>query len=163
MRFAAIALITAALAGCANYKPVPEGYAGPVATISDSGIAEDGSKAQMFVVDQVDGNRIWNSFNASAQASSGQGFRLNARFIDRKVPAKPMKIGLKASHTTGAPIQALLSQAAGTFFSVEGVVDFSPKPNGRYVVKGELKKEGSSVWIEDVETKQAVTERVTKK
>ena len=117
----------------------------------------------MFVIEQIDGNRIGNSFGASAQASSNQGFRLTTRFVERQVPAKPMKVGLRGSHTTGAPIQAIFSQMAGSFFSVEGVVDFSPKPNGKYVVKGELKKEGSSVWIEDAETNQAVTERVVKK
>jgi hypothetical protein len=46
---------------------------------------------------------------------------------------------------------------------VDGVVDFNPTPEGIYVVKGELKKEGSSVWIEDVKTGQIVTEKVVGK
>lgn len=74
-----------------------------------------------------------------------------------------MKVKLLASHTTGAPIQTLFSQVAGTFFSVEGTVDFNPQPNGSYVVKGELKNEGSAVWIEDANTNQPVTEKVVKK
>lgn len=74
-----------------------------------------------------------------------------------------MKLLLRGSHTTGAPIHALFSQAAGTFLSVDGVVDFTPKPNGKYVVKGVLKKEESSVWIEDEETHTPVTDRIIKK
>ncbi len=74
-----------------------------------------------------------------------------------------MKVKLRGSHATGAPIQALLSKSAGTFFSVEGVVDFSPKTDGKYVVKGKLKKDESSVWIEDVNTSQPVTEIIIKK
>ena len=73
-----------------------------------------------------------------------------------------MKVTLRASHATGAPIAAIASQMAGTFFSVEGVVDFTPRPDGNYVVKGELKKEKSSVWIEDVETGKPVTSVISK-
>lgn len=146
--------------GCATYKPVPDGYTGPLATISDSGQRESGTKAQLFALTDIDGNRIMNSFWASARASQGQGFALAVVISDRQIPAKPMKATLKASHTTAAPIQAIASQMAGTFFSAEGIVDFTPKPDGKYVVRGELKKNDSSVWIEDVETGQAVTERI---
>jgi len=156
-------LVAISLAGCAAYQPVPPGYAGPVASISDSGFAEDGTKAQLFVLAEVEGNAVQNSFGASANASHGKVFSLTPRFVERQVPAKPMKVKLRASHTTGAPIQAIFSQAAGTFFSVEGVVDFSPKPDGQYIVNGELKKEGSSVWIEDYKTGQRVTEKVVKR
>ena len=157
------AVFSLALVGCATYQPVPPGYTGSVATVSDSGFSEGGTKAQLFVLAEIDGNLIANSFGASARASHGQGFSLTTRFVSRQIPAKPMKVTLRASHTTGAPIQALFSQAAGTFFSVDGVVDFSPLPDGKYIVKGELKKEGSSVWIEDASTSQPVTEKVFKK
>ena len=163
MKVVSAVVIALALTGCATYQPVPPGYAGPVANVSDSGFAEDGTKAQLFVLVEVDGNAIANSFGASANASHGRGFALTTSLVQRQVPAKPMTVKLRASHTTGAPIQALLGQAAGTFFSVDGVVAFNPAPGGSYVVKGELKKEGSSVWIEDANTKQPVTEKVTKK
>jgi hypothetical protein len=157
-----LCLMVLALAGCASYQPVPEGYTGPTAVITDSVITEDSSKAQLFVVSEVDGNRIDNSLGASAQASHGQGARLTVRLIDRRLPAKPTKLTLTATHATGAPIHAIASQMAGTFFSVSGVVDFTPQPDGRYVVKGELKKESSSVWIEDAATGQAVTTKIRK-
>ena len=162
MRLLAVFAAAAILTGCATYQPVPADYKGPVAVIADSGQPEDGTKAQMFVIAEVDGNRIPTSIGASAQASQGRGFSLSATFIDRKVPAKPMKVKLLATHTTAAPIHAMASQLAGTFYSVEGVVDFSPLPGGRYVVKGELKKVGSSVWIEDAVTNKVVTEKVVK-
>jgi len=157
--FAAV-LMLATVAGCASYQPVPAGYAGDTAVLADSGMSEDGSKAQLYVVVAIDGREVDNSVAASAKASYGQGFRLNTRIVDRSVPARPMKVLIKATHTTGAPIQALFGQAAGTFLSVQGLVDFMPKPGGRYVVTGELKKEGSSVWIEDFETNLPVTEKI---
>jgi hypothetical protein len=69
---------------------------------------------------------------------------------------------LRGSHATGAPVHALASQMAGTFFSVEDTVDFLPEPDHVYVVKGDLKKAKSSVWIEDVATGKPVTQIVTK-
>ncbi len=72
-----------------------------------------------------------------------------------------MKVKLRGSHATAAPIHAIFSQASGSFYSVEGVTDFTPVPGGNYVVKGELNKDGSSVWIEDVGTHRPVTQKVS--
>lgn len=157
------ALVLAVLTGCASYKPVPDGYTGQVATVGDSGFAEDFSKAQLFVLAEIDGNRIDDSMTETRLASQGQGARLTMGVLSRQIPARPMKVRLIASHTTAAPIMAIASQMAGTFYSVDGVVDFSPKPDGKYVVKGDLKKEGSSVWIEDAASGQPVTGKVVKK
>lgn len=161
--FAVFVVIALLLHGCATYKPVPEGYTGKVAVIADSGFTEGGTKAQIFALMEVDGNAIQNSFGASAGASQNQGFALRTRFVSRPVPATPMKVKIKGSHATGAPIHAIFSQAAGTFFSVVGVVDFTPAPGGSYIVKGQLRKEGSSVWIEDNATGKPVTQKITGK
>lgn len=157
-------LVALTLHGCATYKPVPEGYAGPVAVVADSGTPGDGKKSVIFAMMDVDGQGIDNSFRASAGASYGRGFALTTQFIGRPVPAnKTMKVRLKGSHITGAPIHAIASQIAGTFFSVEGVVDFTPVSGGNYIVKGELKKDASSVWIEDRATGLPVTEKIVEK
>lgn len=155
--------IASLMHGCATYKPVPDGYAGAVAVISDTGFSENGSKGQVFVLMEVDGNPIENSFGASARASYGQGFALTPKFVSRPIPARPMKVKIKAGHSTGAPIHAIASQLAGTFFSVEGITDFTPLSGGEYLVKGNLTKEGSVVWIEDARTGQLMTEKLTGK
>ena len=139
-------------AGCATYEPVPKDYTGPTALIRDSGFSEDGTKAQMFAVMEIDGNRVMNAFLASANASHGRGSALTTVFPERTVKIVPMRLKLQGSHATGAPIHAMASQLAGTFFSVEGTVDFTPQPGARYVVKGDLKKERASVWVEDMAT-----------
>ena len=154
--------LTLLATGCATYEPVPKEYTGPTATLRDTGTSEVGSKAQMFAAMEIDGNRIMNAFWASADASQGRGNSLSMVLPERKVKASPIKVTLKGSHATGAPIAAIASQMAGTFFSVEGVVDFTPKPDGKYVVKGELKKEKSMVWIEDVETGRPVSAIISK-
>lgn len=149
------------LAACATYEPVGKDYTGPTATIRDSGFSEDGSKAQLFAVVEIDGNRVPNAFGASANASYGRGASLTTVFPERKVRTTSMRLKLRGSHATGAPIHAIASQMAGTFFSVEGVIEFTPLPNASYVVKGELKKEKSSVWLEDIATGKAVSSVIT--
>jgi hypothetical protein len=160
-RIIMLALATS-LVACASYEPMPKGYTGPTASVRDSGFSEDRTKAQMFAVVAIDGQSIANAFGASAQASQGRGESLTTVFTTRDLPIKPMKVTLRGSHATGMPIHAMASQLAGTFFSVEGVVDFTPETSKRYVVKGELKKEKASVWIEDAETGKAVTAVVSK-
>lgn len=161
-RLLALAITVLALTGCASFEPVPAGYSGPTASVRDTGFSEDGTKAQIFALVEIDGNRTPNAFGASANASHGRGAALTTVFTARVVQAKPMKVTLRGSHTTGMPIHAMASQLAGTFFSVEGTVDFAPKPGGRYVVKGELKKEKSAVWIEDEATGETATAKVSK-
>lgn len=131
-----------------------------VATIADSGFSETDTRAQLFMVAEVDGQSIPNASSESSQASSGAGFRLTTLLTSREVPARALKLKLVGTHKTGAPIQSLLGMAAGNFFSVTGVVDFTPSAGVGYVVKGELKKEGSSIWIEDATTGRHVTEKV---
>jgi hypothetical protein len=148
------------ISGCATYQPIPKEYNGPVASVADSGFNEDGTTAQLFVLNEIEGNQIDTSFGASAEASYGQGFALTTVITERKVPARPMRVKLYGGHTTAAPIQALYKQMAGTFYTVEGEVDFSPKANGKYVVKGELSENSSSIWIEDAKSGEKVTEVV---
>ena len=153
-----------ALSGCATtYNPIPEGYTGPTAKVSDSGLYEDNMKGQFFIMEAIDGNTIDNSIIATRKASHGKGFYLSSRYIDRLVPAKSMKVKLVATHQTAAPIHEITSRVLGTFFRVEGEVNFNPSPGGTYIVKGDLKKDGSSVWIEDENTKQIVTDKVVEK
>jgi hypothetical protein len=79
---ATVALIL--IAGCASYKPVPDGYAGPVASVADSGGLDAGQKAQLYVLSEVDGHKISESFSASQQASRGLGAGLITKFVTRQ-------------------------------------------------------------------------------
>ncbi|MFN7571825.1 MAG: hypothetical protein ACK5TK_10305 [Betaproteobacteria bacterium] len=158
-----LSLSTALLAGCATTPAdngMPKDYSGPKATLTDSVKAEDGSKAQVFAVTSIDGVRVYNTPGASRQASQGRGFALTTNTVSRPVAARPLKVGLIATHITAAPIHEIASRAAGTFFSVEGVVDFTPQADRSYVVRGELKAQGSLVWIEDSASGEVVTQKV---
>lgn len=131
-----------------------------VATIADSGFSESGAKAQLFMVTEIDGRSIPNASSESSKASVGTGFRLTTVLASREVPVRALKLRLVGTHKTGAPIQALFNMASGSFFSVTGIVDFTPVAGTSYIVKGELKNEGSSIWIEDAATGRQVTEKI---
>jgi hypothetical protein len=157
-------LVIAALVsitGCASYKPIPQNYTGPIATVSDSGMTEDGSKAQIFALTAIDGRSIQDSFLTTRQASYGKGATIQLKVTERLIPAQAMKVKLRGSHITGMPIHEITSRAMGTFFEVEGVVDFAPQADKRYRVVGTLSKSDSAVWIEDEVTRQPVTSKVS--
>lgn len=161
-RFLLVAAI-ASTAGCAAYKPVPVGFTGPVAVIRDSAENESGSKGRLFYVAEVDGNHIDNARTATKQASYGRGFSLSTGTTAREVPIRPMQLKLVGSHVVAAPIHEMASRAAGTFFDVNGVIEFTPTAGRKYVVRGELKKDASTVWLEDDETREVVTTKITVK
>jgi len=151
------------LSACAPLPAVPDGYPGPTARVSDSREYENGGKAAFFVLAAINGRPIETSLEASRRASYGKGFSLSAQYIERQVPAEPMKVKLIGTHQTAAPIHEIFSRIGGYFQSVEGVVDFAPAANGNYIVKGELSPNGSSVWIENRDTSERVTEKVVSK
>lgn len=162
-KLAIACLLVAQLVGCAAYKPVPDGYTGPTATVADHAEYETGGKGRFFILEAVDGNRVENSVSASRDASYGKGFSLTIRHVDRKVPIRPMKVQITGTHATAAPIHEFASRMAGAFFTVSGTVDFSPEAGKSYIVTGDLTKEVAAVWIVDIDSKQVVTEKVTAK
>lgn len=132
-----------------------------MATVQDSGRREDSTKAQLFYLASVDGVKISNAAAESQRSSSGRGFQLTTVFPSRFVPAKPLKVVLVGTHTTGAPIHAIASMVSGSFRSVEAELEFAPEVDKAYVVRGDLEAEKPTVWIEDAATGRPVTKRGT--
>ena len=146
--------IALALSGCATYSPsVPENYSGPRAQLDDSAKTHSSSKADFFVVEEIDGTKVDNSLNATLRFNQGKGASMSTTLIGRPLVAeKPMKVVIKGRTHFAAPILAM----AGTVYQVKGVVEFTPKTDGKYIVRGEFGKMYSAVWIEDAATSQPV-------
>lgn len=158
MRLAAILTFCIFLLGCARtVNPVPQGFTGPTATLSDSGTT--GNYVQMFWVADINGKGIPNSYDASMAASQGQGFLLKKRYLTRRIEAaKPQRVRIMGDYVSSAPIVLLFNTARGVR-TIVGTVEFTPRPGRSYIVTGKLGKDGA-IWIEDAKTHEIVTRKV---
>jgi hypothetical protein len=150
------------LAACANLEsPIEPGYAGPTVVVNDTQLPEGNTRAQFFVIEEVDGRRVNNALIESRRASNGGGFTLVGRNISRELPSRPLRLKLLATEETGAPIEAIFRAATGSLArSVEGIVEFVPQEGHQYIVTGEMSKETSSVWIQDLSANQPASEKI---
>jgi hypothetical protein len=157
-RYLSCLAVAVVLTGCATYAPsIPENYRGPRALLEDSATTHSGSKADFFVVEEIDGAKVDNSLNATLRANQGRGMSMTPTFINRALVAdKPIKVGIKGRTHFAAPILAL----TGTVYQVKGAVEFTPRANGKYIVRGEFGEKYSTIWVEDAATSQPVGNRI---
>ena len=134
------------LTGCmAVYQPIPEGYSGEIATITDSFANKGNSKADYFMLTQIDGNTIESSWGATRSRNYGGGFAFTPAIISRDVPTQNLTLTLTGMVFFPTDAQAMF----GKTLKVEGTFSFSPEANEVYTVNGELSKDASKVWLED--------------
>ena len=136
------------LASCsATHAPLPEGYKGNTATITDTFRNRSSASADFYFIEAIDGKDIHNAVQESSSASHNQGPRLTALGHQRTVPAIPATYTISAMVYHAAPITHILN--IGSNFSVKGNITFTPEKDTRYLVKGKLTETHSAVWIED--------------
>jgi hypothetical protein len=131
----------------------------PTAIVADSVVVVSQARAQMFVLKEIGGKSIPDSFGDSRSLSQGRGPNLTTVVTRREVPAGKIRVTLRGAEATGAPILSLIDVIAGDDPEVEAVVDFEPAEGREYIVRGQLQEHGSSIWIEDAATGQPVTEK----
>ena len=76
--------------------------------------------------------------------------------IERNVPARKATFTLVGRTEYAAPILALTN----TVYQIAGKVTFGPETYRSYIVRGELGKNYSAVWLEDEVTGKAVGEKI---
>lgn len=143
------------LAGCTT-NPVPEGYHGPLAHISDSTATSESNGLDFFVLESVDGRMIDDSISETIAANQGRGSVMDPVVIGRDVPARPARFGVRGLTHYAAPILSLTN----TVYQITGEIRFTPAPGGHYVVKGKLGADYVGVWIEDADTGQVMGNKV---
>ena len=147
-RLALAAALAISLPSCVSYYNLPKDYTGPTATIRNSGTAQDAFKSTVFEVAKIDGKLS----NASAmQTPRGGGPVVQMGDSQVKVPAgQPLQVDLSGHDQFAADGPALVYALGGNVAKpAKASVTFTPKANATYVVKGQLAKQGSSVWLED--------------
>jgi hypothetical protein len=135
------------LVGCATTtNPLPADYAGPKAILSDSVANYDGAKADYFFLYKYNGRAIRQTYDVTDQRNQGNGFNLQPpEIIERAVPAQEGRYYLLGRTHYAAPIQDIVHGV----YMVKGELTFTPKAQGKYVIRGTLGPELAEIWIED--------------
>lgn len=134
------------LTGCVSFKPsIPEGYTGPRATISDSFSNHSGSKAHFYVLSKIGKKSIEDSGYRTRVANHGRGFNMTPQAISREVTTDNQVFTIVGYVQFATDGQAMF----GDNMIVRKTVEIAPRAGETYKVVGELRKDGSDVWIED--------------
>jgi hypothetical protein len=139
---------------------MPEGYAGPTATVKDTASKTGMTKAEAFQVAKINGLIDTTSPMATPY---GGGIGVSLKESKRTIPAgKPITITLTGGNIYAADGAALADMVSGNAKkAVTGDVVFTPKSNGVYKVNGVAGKDSSTVWIEEEATRKVVTQKLT--
>src|ERR1700742_1858842 len=128
-------LAPAALALCAfQATPMPPGYAGPPAVISDSAHHAQGEAVNFFYVDKIDGEEVPNSLVATTRENHGRGFAMQPVVMSRHVPAASATFTIAGRTHYATPFQEIMNAV----YKVSGDVTFTPVSGRAYEVKGTL-------------------------
>jgi hypothetical protein len=158
---AALILAGAALQGCATNKPIPDGYTGPLATISDSAVAENSRRSRFFYLAEIDGRPVWDSRSGSKAANYGRGMNLTPGTLSREVPAQHVVLKLEGRVAYGAPILEIVN--AATMYAADRTIEVDLEPSVTYAVVGQLTADVKDVWLMRVDTHERVGADVAEK
>lgn len=134
------------LSGCVSFQnPVPEGYSGTTATVTDTFTNHKGSTAHFFVLTKVNGNLTEDSGYRTRVTNTGRGFNMTPDMVTRPITTEEQTLTIAGFVQFATDGQGMF----GDHMLVQGDIRLIPKPNETYRITGELSKEGSSVWLED--------------
>lgn len=163
MKFAAALTLAASLAGCTSFSGLepatPAGYDGPTANVADQAVPVGGQLLHVFEMTQVDGRRLASTSMATVSANRGRGFAVTPVALTNELPLRTARVRLQAATQYAAPLLALTRPTCQT----QGDVTFTPEAGKVYRVTGVIGADACEAWIEDVATRQPVTDKVSGK
>lgn len=146
MRTIAFIALSLFFTGCVSmYNPVPKGYTGPTAIVSDSFSNKEVTQAHYFILSKVDQKPIETSWGQTRIDNYGQGVMFTPSIIGRPILPKPQLLEIKGLIFFPTDAQLLF----GDDLAVEGEFRFTPEPGEHYTVKGTISETESKVWMED--------------
>jgi hypothetical protein len=149
------------LSGCTSFSAfqpaTPPDYTGATANVADQVVAVSPQRLHVFEMTQVDGRRLASSSTATTRAGQGGGMTVTPVSLTNELPLREAKVRLQAAIQYASPVVAMSNPSCRTV----GEVSFTPVEGRRYAVNGRIAADACEVWIEDLETKQAVTDKLT--
>lgn len=162
MRAAATALALL-LAGCTGFggfgafePATPPDYAGVTINVADQARQVDSQLLHVFEMTWVDGRRLSTTSRATVSANQGRGFAVAPVALTNELPLRPARVQLQVLTQYAAPVLAMTHPTC----HVRGEVAFAPEAGKAYRVAGRIAPEACEVWIEDLSTRQPVTDKV---
>lgn len=145
------------LAGCAGFEAAtPPDYLGPTVNVADQAVPVSGQLLHVFEMTQVDGRRLATTSMATVRANQGRGFSVAPVALSNELPQRPARVQLQATTQYAAPILAMTHPTCRT----QGEVSFAPEAGKTYRVAGRITAEACEAWIEDLATRQPMTDKV---
>lgn len=89
---------------------------------------------------------------ATIDESYGKGNRLSTVHLENKVSAEKHVFSVVGKTVFTMPIRAITN----ALYELKGEIDFFPEQGRIYVIKGYLKEENSSTWIEDASSGEII-------
>ena len=160
-RIVSLAATALLLSGCGSFQAfqpaTPPDYTGATANVADQVVVVSPQRLHVFEITQVDGRRLASSSTASTRAGKGSGMTVTPVSLTNELPLRETKVRLQAAVQYASPVVSMSNPSCRTV----GEVSFTPVEGRRYTVNGRIAADACEVWIEDLETKQAVTGKVT--
>ena len=162
-RIASLAATALLLSGCTSFKSftafeaaTPPDYTGPTANVADQVVAISPQRLHVFEMTQVDGRRLSSSSMATTRAGQGNGMTVTPVALTNELPLAALRLRLQAATQYASPVVSMSNPSCRTV----GEVSFTPQEGKRYAVKGRIEAKACEVWIEDLATGQAVTDKI---
>jgi len=149
------------LSGCTSFQAfqpaTPPDYTGATVNVADQVMTISPQRLHVFEITQVDGRRLASSSTASTRAGKGGDMTVTPVSLTNELPLREAKVRLQAAVQYASPVVSMSNPSCRTV----GDVSFTPQEGKRYVVNGLIAANACEVWIEDLETRQVVTGKVT--
>ncbi|NCT85301.1 MAG: hypothetical protein GXC94_19290 [Comamonadaceae bacterium] len=153
----ALALLLAGCAGFGGFEPAtPPDYDGPTVNVADQAVQVSGTLLHVFEMSRVDGRRLSTTSRATVSANQGRGFAVAPVALSNELPLRPARVQLQALTQYAAPILAMTHPTC----RVQGEVQFTPEAGKAYRVAGRIAAEACEVWVEELSSRQAVTDKI---
>jgi hypothetical protein len=151
------------LSACTSFKSftafeaaTPPDYTGATANVADKVVAVSPQQLHVFEMTQVDDRRLSSSSMASTRAGQGSGMTVAPVSLTNELPLHASRVRLQAATQYASPMLAMSNPGCRTV----GEVSFTPQDGKRYIVNGRIAADACEVWIEDIATGQAATDKI---
>jgi hypothetical protein len=147
MRLAAltISITAAALAGCQSFAPEPDVTTVPHAAVTDSHIDVNADRVDTFRVLEVGSHRVIDLSDQPAK-------KIGHDFTNLVAAGRPARLEVEGFAFYNNTVRRMFWDP----MHVQGAIEFTPVADARYVVRGKITPELSTVWLENEATHEVV-------